>query len=276
MSNDNCKLAGKILIMKLDLYQIDAFTDKIFGGNSACVVPLNEWLPDHTLLKIARENAVAETAFFLPEGEHFHLRWFTPEIEMDLCGHATLATAHALKAILRRSDDKFVFKTLSGLLTVTVQDNLYTLDFPSRQAQPATLPEEIIRALNIQPKEVFKARDFLLVYESAQEILDIRIDRNYFDEINLDPGGVIVTARGSNCDFVSRYFTPQASILEDPATGSAHCTLIPYWSERLGKRELAAIQLSERRGKLFCIDKSDRVLISGNARTYSIGSLWTE
>lgn len=262
--------------MKLDIYQIDAFTDHIFGGNPACVVPLENWLPDEVLLRIAKENAIAETAFFVEKGDRIHLRWFTPEIEMDLCGHATLATAHALKAICNYSRDTIRFDTLSGELTVTVQADAYTLDFPSRKPFPAKLPELIKNALNIQPKHILKSRDYVLIYETEQEIKDISIDRQLFDQINLDPGGLVVTARGERCDFVSRYFTPQSSILEDPVTGSSHCSLIPYWSERLNKKELTARQLSERQGTLFCTDNGERVLISGRAKTYSIGTLWTE
>ena len=259
--------------MKLPLYQVDAFTDKIFGGNSACVVPLDHWLPDQTLLKIAFENAVAETAFFLRNENGFHLRWFTPEFEMDLCGHATLATAHILKTQLDYSKDKIIFQSKSGELTVTIENDLYCLDFPSRKPLPVALPENIRLSLDRQPSEVLGSRDLVLVYENEQDIRDIKINRQYFDEINMDPGGVIVTAKGKDSDFVSRFFTPQASIFEDPATGSAHCSLIPYWSERLGKNKMTAIQLSSRVGKFYCIDNGERVLISGKARTYFEGSI---
>ena len=262
--------------MKFELYQIDAFTDTIFGGNPACVVPLDNWLPDEILLKITRENAVAETAFFVDKGDKIHLRWFTPEIEMDLCGHATLAAAHCLKSILNYPKDRIVFETLSGDLIVSIKNDLYSLDFPSRMPVACELPEIIKKSLNIQPKEILKARDYMLVYDSKQEIENIKIDRQIFDQINLDPGGVIVTAKGENCDFVSRFFTPQASILEDPVTGSAHCSLIPFWSLRLGKEKLNAIQISDRVGELQCLNKKDRVIISGKAKTYSIGNLWIE
>ena len=264
------------LLMKLQLYQIDAFTDKIFGGNPACVVPLNDWLPDATLFKITQENAVAETAFFVYKGDKIHLRWFTPEIEMDLCGHATLATAHCLKSILNYPKDKIIFETLSGDLIVTIKDDSYSLDFPSRMPVVSELPEVIRKSLNIQPKEVYKSRDYVLVYDTEQDIKTIKVNRQIFDQINLDPGGVIVTAKGDNCDFVSRFFTPQASILEDPVTGSAHCSLIPLWSLRLGKNELNALQISDRGGKLQCLNKNERVIISGKAKTYAIGNLWME
>ncbi|KXH84193.1 PhzF family phenazine biosynthesis protein [Chryseobacterium kwangjuense] len=261
--------------MKLELYQIDGFTDELFMGNPACVVPLKNWLPDEMLLKIARENAVAETAFFIDSGEEIQLRWFTPEIEMDLCGHATLATAHSLISLLQYPGNILIFQTKSGQLKVSFENDLYYLDFPSRMPIPSNLPEQISEALNIQPREVFKARDYVLVYDSEDDIRNIRINRAIFDLINLDPGGVIVTAKGEKSDFVSRFFTPQAAILEDPVTGSAHCSLIPFWAQRLGKKDLFALQLSERQGQLYCKDQNDRVIIAGKAKTYSAGFLWT-
>ena len=262
--------------MKYTIYQIDAFTDTVFGGNPACVVRLDNWLPDEILLKIAKENAVAETAFFVDKGEKIHLRWFTPEIEMDLCGHATLATAHSLATILDCKKDEIVFETLSGDLIVKIENGYCKMDFPSRMPIADILPDTISKSLNKQPKEILKSRDYVLVYEHEAEIRNIKIVSQLFDQINLDPGGVIVTAVGDNCDFVSRFFTPQASIFEDPVTGSAHCSLIPFWAKRLNKKELYAQQVSERLGKLYCEDKGDRVIISGTAKTYSIGEFWTE
>ncbi len=264
--------------MKFNIYQVDAFTDQIFSGNPACVVPLKKWLPDNILLKIAKENAVSETAFFIDNGEDFHLRWFTPDQEIDLCGHATLATAYVLKSVLKHSSNDFFFNTISGKLKVNYRANfmtvrpLYYLDFPSRKAEPAILPREIELSLNIQPKEIFKSRDYMLVYESQKEVEEIEINRHFFDQINLGHGGVIVTSKGDVVDFVSRYFTPEATILEDPVTGSAHCTLTPFWSSRLGKKELNALQISNRGGKLICVDMLDRVIIGGEARLFSIGS----
>lgn len=228
--------------MKLPLYQVDAFTDKIFGGNPACVVPLKEWLPDPILLKIAQENAVAETAFFIDQGDKVHLRWFTPEVEMDLCGHASLAASHAIKQILKHQGNKIIFETLSGDLEVVVNDGLYTLNFPSRMPLAQKLPELLANSLNIIPKKVLKARDFVLVFNSEDDVKNIEINRLYFDQL----------------------------------AGSAHCSLIPYWSNRLGKKELIAKQISERGGTLICKDAGERVLISGKARTFSIGELWTE
>jgi PhzF family phenazine biosynthesis protein len=260
--------------MKLELYQIDAFTDKIFGGNPACVVPLESWLPDETLHQIARENAVAETAFFIQQGERIHLRWFTPEIEMDLCGHATLAAAYCLKELLGYKGEVIHFQTLSGELTVTTNGQLYILDFPSRMPTSAALPPNIYDSLNIKPIEVYQSRDYVLVYGSEADIRNIKINSVLFDQINLDPGGIVVTAPGDECDFVSRFFTPQASILEDPVTGSAHCSLIPFWAKRLNKKNLYARQISERSGTLYCEEKGDRVLISGQAVVYSAGHIW--
>jgi PhzF family phenazine biosynthesis protein len=263
-------------MIQLEIYQIDAFTNTLFGGNPACVVPLKEWLPDELLLQITRENAVAETAFFIIHEDHIHLRWFTPEVEMDLCGHATLATAHVLTTILNYGKETLVFRTLSGELSVKVENNLYTLDFPSRMPVSATLPASIKNALNRLPTEVLKSRDYVLVYENEQHIWDLKINRQVFDEINLDTGGVIVTAKGDACDFVSRFFTPQALILEDPVTGSAHCSLIPFWSERLKRTNMHAKQISEREGNLYCVNAGARVLISGEAKTYSTGKIWLD
>ncbi len=260
--------------MKLDLYQIDAFTDKVFGGNPACVVPLNKWLEDEKLLNIAQENAVSETAFFVQNDNFFHLRWFTPDIEMDLCGHATLAAAYVIKRYLKFPKDVISFNTLSGKLNVHVNNENFTLDFPSRKPVISELPLIINKSLSIQPKKILKSRDYFLVYNNQKEIEEIQIDRSIIDQINLDPGGVIITAEGNNCDFVSRWFAPQSTIFEDPVTGSAHCSLIPYWSRELNKKKMKAIQLSSRKGKLFCEDKGERVLITGKASTYLIGNIW--
>ena len=257
--------------MQYQIFQVDAFANEVFKGNPACVVPLKKWLPDDILLQIAKENAVAETAFFIQEGDVFHLRWFTPDLEMDLCGHATLATAHAIKSELNYSSDKIYFKTLSGNLSVSFDDDFYYLNFPSRKADKTILPQEIKSALNIQPKEVYKSRDYMLVYDNEEEIHNIQIDRPIFDKINLGTGGVIVTAKGNTSDFVSRFFTPQATILEDHVTGSAHCTLIPFWSELLTKKQLTALQISERGGVLSCENYGDRVLIGGQAVVFSKG-----
>ena len=262
--------------MEIPIFQVDAFTDKVFGGNPACVVPLEEWLPNDLLLKIAQENAVAETAFFVKKKDKFHLRWFTPEIEMDLCGHATLATAHAIKEILKIPGENVIFESQSGELKVLAKEGMYTLDFPSRKPEDALMPPLLKESLNIQPQKVLKARDYVLVFSSEEEVRNIEINRLPFDQLELGTGGVIVTAEGNEVDFVSRFFTPRATVFEDPVTGSAHCSLVPYWSEKLNKKELRAKQVSSRGGELFCTFEGERVLISGNARTYSVGKFWLE
>ena len=252
------------------IYHVNAFTGTLFKGNPACVVPLKEWLPDEVLLKIAKENAVPETAYFIEHKDHFHLRWFTPDIEMDLCGHATLATAHIIKSELNYTDE-IKFRSLSGDLFVQFKEDLYNLNLPSRKPISTELPNEIKSAFSIQPEYVFKSRDYLLVYNKEQDIISLKIDRSCFDKINLGHGGVIVTAKGDNVDFVSRFFTPQATILEDPVTGSAHCSLIPYWANILSKKKLIAHQCSERGGTLYCEDKGDRIIVGGKVITYSKG-----
>ena len=257
--------------MCYNIYQVDAFTNRIFHGNPACVVPLKKWLPDKILLEIAKENAVAETAYFIDNGNEIHLRWFTPDLEIDLCGHATLATAHVIKSILKYPLDEIQFSTISGNLKVTFENDFYYLNFPSRKPKKAKLPDEIKSSLNTQPKEIYKARDYLLVYENEQQIKDLKVNRHFFDQINLGCGGVIVTAVGNKADFVSRFFTPQATILEDPVTGSAHCTLTPFWANRLSKKELKAFQISDRGGQLLCKDLENRVIIGGKAKIYSSG-----
>lgn len=260
--------------MTIEIFQIDAFTDKVFGGNSAAVCPLKAWLPDAHLQKIALENNLAETAFFVRESSNtYHLRWFTPEIEMDLCGHATLATAMVIFNYFEPAEKAIHFHTHSGTLSVTKQGNLFEMDFPSRPPIRANLPLIIKEALNIQPVEVWKSRDYLLVYNSEEDIRNLAPDQSIINQINLDPGGIIVTSRGATVDFVSRFFTPQASIFEDPVTGSAHCTLVPFWSQRLEKKNMDALQLSNRKGQLFCSLKGDRVFIKGKAVLYLRGEI---
>ena len=260
--------------MVLEIYQIDAFTNKVFGGNPAAVCPLSEWLPDPVLLSIAKENNLAETAFFVkrPNG-NYHLRWFTPRIEMDLCGHATLASASVLFHDLNHSKDTIFFETLSGILKVKKEEKFLEMDFPSRPAVKTKLPSVIENSLNIQPTEVYKDRDYLLVYDNEQDIIDLAPNPHILNKINLDPGGIIVTARGKSVDFVSRFFTPQAPIFEDPVTGSAHCTLTPFWADRLQKQELHALQVSERGGELFCRLENDRVFIKGKTVKYLSGQI---
>jgi PhzF family phenazine biosynthesis protein len=260
--------------MKIKLFQIDAFTDKLFAGNPAAVCPLDEWLADDVLQKIAIENNLAETAFFIKkETGNYHLRWFTPEIEMDLCGHATLASAHVLFEELAYPHDNIIFESKSGTLAVTKINDYLELDFPSRPPETALLPESISHALNIQPQEVWKARDYLLVYDSEEDIKNLKPNIGQLEQVNIDPGGIIVTAKGNEVDFISRFFTPQAAVFEDPVTGSAHCTLVPFWANRLSKTNFHARQISPRGGELFCDLRDDRVFIRGKAIKYLAGTI---
>ncbi|MDX9781522.1 MAG: PhzF family phenazine biosynthesis protein [Bacteroidales bacterium] len=260
--------------MSIVSYQVDSFTDKVFSGNPAVVVLLDNPMPDEQLKLIARENAAPETAFILEEDGVYNLRWFTPDIEMDLCGHATLASAHILFTERVPQIDEVVFQTVSGPLAVRRESDYYLMSFPIREGVPCVLPEEIFDSLSIKPKEVYKARDYMLVYPSQNEIEGLEINRSVFDEININPGGVIITAPGKDCDFVSRFFTPQATILEDPVTGSAHCTLTPYWAKRLKKRVLRARQISLRGGELECTLDDSFVIIKGKAVTFSKSELF--
>jgi len=262
--------------LKLRIFQIDAFTDKLFGGNPAAVCPLENWPSDEILQNIAIENNLAETSFFVQLSKnHFHLRWFTPEFEMDLCGHATLASAFVIINELGNNSNDILFDTQSGLLKVKKVADYLELDFPSRPPKKAELPKIISDGLNIQPKEVWKARDYLLVYDSEDDIERIKPNMAILNQINIDPGGIIFTAKGKSddVDFVSRFFTPQATVFEDPVTGSAHCTLIPFWAERLNKKKLRALQISERGGELICQLNKDRVAIRGKAVKYLEGTI---
>lgn len=260
--------------MKLSIYQVDAFTDHLFAGNPAAVVPVgDEWPADDILQKIAIENNLAETAFFQAQGDQFELRWFTPEFEIDLCGHATLASAHVLYKHLNYSKDEIHFDTMSGELVVKKQGHLLQLDFPSRMPDKSELTEEIKTAFNIYPKEVYRSRDYMLVFESEADVRALRPKASLLDPSKYNRGGIICTAKGDGVDFVSRFFLPGASVFEDPVTGSAHCSMIPYWAKQLGKKEMVAYQLSERKGYLNCTDKGDRVLIAGNAVTYLVGGI---
>ncbi len=256
----------------LTIFQVDAFTSKLFGGNPAAVCPLETWQSDETMQKLAAENNLSETAFFVKEGDGYHLRWFTPEFEIDLCGHATLATAFVLFNYLNYTGKVIKFRTESGVLEVTKKDDLIELDFPSRVPQPCEAPEGLLKGLNIQPAKVLKSRDYFLVYEDEALIKQIIPDFKYLNQ--LDVVGIIVTAASSEVDFVSRFFVPNSVIGEDPVTGSAHCNLIPYWSKELNKTTLTAKQLSARGGELFCEDKGERVTMAGNAVLYLKGEYY--
>ncbi|MGO8915159.1 MAG: PhzF family phenazine biosynthesis protein [Stellaceae bacterium] len=259
--------------MRLPLYQIDAFTDRRFGGNPAAVVPLEEWLPDAVLQAIAAENNLSETAFLRREGEDYALRWFTPAVEVDLCGHATLASAYAIFRFLEPWREQVEFRTLkAGRLSVARRGDLLAMDFPARPPRPAAAPPGLAEALGKAPEAVLAARDILAVYARAEEVEALAPDISAL--ARLDCYAVIATAPGSGgVDFVSRFFAPRQGIPEDPVTGSAHCTLVPSWAERLGKPALSARQLSQRGGALACELKGERVVIAGRCVLYLEGAI---
>lgn len=259
--------------MEIQIFQVDAFTDKVFCGNPAAVCPLEHWIPDNIMQHIAMENSLSETVFFVEQKDGFEIRWFTPEFEIDLCGHATLAAAHIIARHMNFEGRTIKFYSKSGVLNVGVEEAFLTLDFPSRKPEPVDIPDLILELFKVKPLEVLKSRDLILVYENEESILNLKPDLTVLNQINLDLGGIAVTAKGNNADFVSRFFVPQSIIFEDPVTGSAHCSLIPYWSEKLGKKIMEAQQLSSRKGKLFCEDSGERVLISGKAVTYMEGKI---
>ncbi|MEP7149161.1 MAG: PhzF family phenazine biosynthesis protein [Acidobacteriota bacterium] len=258
--------------MRLEIYQIDAFASRPFTGNPAAVVPLEAWLADDVMQAIAMENNLAETAFFVREGEGYGLRWFTPTVEMDLCGHATLASGYLIFEILGTDQTTLRFQTRSGELTVEKEGERYVLDFPSRPGTVSDAPPGLIEAVGAEPKEILKSRDYMLVYENEADVLAIKPDFNAL--MKIDTHAVIVTAAGDSSDFVSRFFAPEVGVPEDPVTGSAHCTLIPYWAEKLGKNELFARQVSTRGGELFCELVGDRVKIGGDAVLYMKGEVY--
>jgi len=259
--------------MRLPIYQVDAFAEKLFGGNPAAVCPLRQWLPDATMQAIAAENNLAETAFFVREGADYALRWFTPAVEVDLCGHATLASAHVVFSFLEPGRERVDFRTLkAGVLTVARQADMLMMDFPARPAVAVEPPAGLLAALGGSPREVLKARDHMVVYGSAAEVAALKPDFAALGK--LDCWSAIATAPGDDgADFVSRFFAPRQGIDEDPATGSSHCTLVPYWAARLGKRELKARQLSRRVGTLTCALNGDRVAIGGRTVLYLEGEI---
>ena len=265
--------------MTLPLYWIDAFTDRVFSGNPAAVVPLTDWLPTEKMQQIAFENGLAETAFFVQTGaDRFHLRWFTPAIEVELCGHATLATAFTLFTELDQCGNSVTFESLSGPLKATcLSDGLIELNFPARHAAPVA-PEKTpasLLALGSNPRELHQVKGcahFLAVYDEAERVRSLAPDFNAL--ARLGDVRVIATAPGLDCDFVSRFFAPGAGIPEDPVTGSAHCTLVPYWAARLGKTRLQARQISARGGELYCELKDERVHMAGRCVCYLRGNIW--
>ena len=258
--------------MELDLYQVDAFAEEVFGGNPAAVVPLYEWLSDELMQKIAAENNLSETAFFVRKGEYYELRWFTPEFEIDLCGHATLATAYVLYEFLDYQEPAVVFETKSGRLFVDREGEMLSMDFPSWPAREIQVTERVSHALGLRPKGLFAGeRDMMAVFNTEAEVRSLKPD--YREMANLDAVCLIATAPGLDHDFVSRTFCPSAGIMEDPVTGSAHCTLVPYWAHRLGKDVLTAYQASARGGLLQCEYLGDRVKIAGKAVCYMKGTV---
>ena len=257
--------------MKLEIFQVDSFSDKLFAGNPAAVVPLEEWLPDETLLAVAAENNLSETAYVIRRENGFDLRWFTPAVEVDLCGHATLATAFVLFEVMGVQDESVSFNTQSGTLVVTRRDDLLWMDFPSRTAAPAESTSELMEALGAKPREVHEARDVMAVFDTQDEV--VALNPRFDVMLGLDTFAVMATAPGRDSDFVCRFFAPKAGVPEDPVTGSAYCTLMPYWSERLDKTELVASQVSKRGGEVFCEDRKDRVGIGGRAVLYMRGTI---
>lgn len=258
--------------MKLTLYQVDAFAGKLFSGNPAAVCPLEQWLPDELMQSIALENNLAETAFIVPQGDGYGIRWFTPTVEVDLCGHATLAAAHVLFEHCHRGGNAVSFHSRSGELRVFKRGDLLTLDFPSDVIAKVNLTPALTDGFSITPVEAYRGKsDYMLVFQHESDIANLHPDLSIL--ARLDARGVIVTARGNAVDFVSRFFAPQSGINEDPVTGSAHTTLTPYWSRVLGKKELTAMQLSARKGFLHCKDLGPRVEISGRAITYLVGQI---
>jgi PhzF family phenazine biosynthesis protein len=258
--------------MDLRLYQIDAFADRLFSGNPAAVCPLEAWLPDETMQKIAFENNLSETAFYVPTDRGFRIRWFTPAVEVALCGHATLATAYVIFTHDRYPGDTIDLASKSGTLKVRREGELLVLDFPAGRPAPAPVPPGLVEALGREPVETLKGTtDYLIVYEAEEDVATLA--PNIPDLGRVDARGIVVTAPGRQVDFVSRFFAPRVGVAEDPVTGSAHTMLTPYWSARLGKPVLSAMQLSARQGRLRCRMAGDRVEIAGRAVPYLAGTI---
>ena len=265
------------LLMKLDIYQVDAFTSRPFGGNPAAVVPLDKWLPDETMLAIAAENNLAETAFFVKNGDGFDLRWFTPKVEVPLCGHATLASAHVIFNELKLEDDTIKFHTRErGDLGVTKDGDRLVLDFPAYPLNEIEQSAELADAIGKIPLKTWKSQGnmVILLLESEANVRELEPDFNAL--LSTPYNEVIVTAKGDDCDFASRMFAPRIGINEDPVTGAIHCSLIPYWAKEVGKEKLFARQVSARGGELFCELVGDRVKIGGNAVLYLTGEIYVE
>jgi len=262
-----------VKLFHMDFYQVDAFADEVFGGNPAGVIPLNAWLSEELMQKIATENNLSETAFFVKTDKGYHIRWFTPDYEIDLCGHATLASAFVIKKYLEPNIVSIVFSTeKAGELKVACAGELFTLDFPSRPPQSCVPPKELLQALGLsEAVEILRSRDYFVVLEDEQAILNVQPD--FMLMRKLDTIGVIITAKGDSADVVSRCFYPGLGIQEDPVTGSAHCNIIPYWAGKLGTNKFFAKQLSKRGGDLWCELKGARVLMSGKAIEFLKGEI---
>ena len=258
--------------MKVPIYQIDAFSNQPFKGNPAAVCVLDTWMDDETLQNIATENNLSETAFLVRSGDGYDLRWFTPVVEMDLCGHATLASAYAVLRFLQPHLEQVSFSTLSGVLTVTRDGDLLSMNFPARAPESADFDDILVDALGSKPIQVLKSRDLLALFEDEQSVRELTPNFEKLKEVQ-GSFGVIVTAIGDSCDFVSRFFAPKAGVPEDPVTGSAHCTLVPFWAERLDKTTLHARQISKRGGELFCEHLGARVKISGYCALFLTGEI---
>jgi len=255
--------------MKIKIYQIDAFANKIFSGNPAAVCPLDEWIDETLMQNIAQENNLAETAFFVKLGDVYQIRWFTPVKEVELCGHATLASAYVIFKYLEQKADIIKLTSKSGPLFVTSESEKIALDFPSIPPVLCDIPEYFVQALGARPESIMSCNNYFAIFESEDQVAAIVPDFSMLFKLDLQ--GVIITAPGENADFVSRYFAPKYGIPEDPVTGSAHCTLIPYWANRLNKTQLTARQISKRGGELFCEGLGDRVKIAGCAVEYLSG-----
>ena len=256
----------------MKLFQVDAFTDELFAGNPAAVCPLEQWISADVMQKIAAENNLSETAFFVKQADGaYHIRWFTPTAEVDLCGHATLATAHVLFAHLGHCEDSVRFHSASGPLRVNRMGDFLQLDFPRQDPQLSKMPEYLVEGLGMTPGAVLRHQDYIAVLNNAADIATMAPDFRTLSRI--ETRGICVTARGEDCDFVCRFFAPAWGIDEDPVTGSAYCELAPFWAEQLGKTRMTARQLSTRGGIVQCELQKDRVLIGGQARTYLIGDI---
>ncbi len=258
--------------VKIQQYQVDAFARRVFEGNPAAVCPLARWASDEVLQAIAEENNLSETAFFVRAGEHFHLRWFTPVAEVDLCGHATLAAAHVVFDVLAYGGREVCFDTRSGALTVVREGSALAMDFPARPPAACAAPAALLRGLRgLQPVDVLASDDYVVVLADESTVRELTPDHEAFRA--LDRRGVVVTAAGRDVDFVSRFFAPRLGVPEDPVTGSAHCELAPYWANRLGKTDLSARQVSKRGGELRCRLQGNRVVLVGHAVLFMAGEI---